>query len=168
VTVTGEITVGSCSGCTSDIRLKKDVKPLKGAIDQLLALKGVTFEWKNPEEHEGHSGTQTGFIAQDVQKLFPEWVKDGGYTAPDGQKYKTLDTRQIEALEVESIRTLRSDNEKQQAQISELQEQVRALASGHPIPASGFNFGGTNVGLLGPAAAIAYAASRRKPNEKRA
>lgn len=162
VGVSGEIIVGSCSGCSSDIKLKKDVKPLTGAIDQLLALKGVTFEWKSPEEHEGHTGTQTGFIAQDVQKLFPEWVKDDGYTAPDGQKYKTLDTRQIEALEVESIRTLKAKNDA-------LEERLKALEDGHPIHAStGFNFGGTNVGLLGLAAAIAYAASRRKAVETRA
>jgi hypothetical protein len=162
VGVSGEIFVGSCSGCTSDIRLKKDVKPLAGAIDQLLSLKGVTFEWKNPEEHEGHAGTQIGFIAQDVQKLYPEWVKDGGYTAPDGQKYKTLDTRQIEALEVESIRTLKAKNDAQE-------QRLKALEDGRPIPAStGFNFGGSNVGLLGLAAAIAYAASRRKQGERRA
>ena len=30
----------------SDIRLKEKVQPLEGAIDKLLLLKGVTFEWK--------------------------------------------------------------------------------------------------------------------------
>jgi hypothetical protein len=80
------------------------VRPLTGAIDQLLQLKGVAFEWKDPAEHENHVGTQTDFIAQDVEKVFPEWVKEDGYTAPLHQKYKTRDARQIEALEVESFR----------------------------------------------------------------
>ncbi|HXX38361.1 MAG TPA: tail fiber domain-containing protein, partial [bacterium] len=106
VNITGALTVGSCSGCTSDVRLKKNVRPLRGAIDQLLQLKGVTFEWKNPSEHENDARTQTGFVAQEVERVFPGWVRDDGYTAPDGEKYKTLELRQIEALEVESIREL--------------------------------------------------------------
>jgi len=75
---------------------------------------------------------------------------------------RPLDTRQIEALEVESIRTLKTEND-------DLRKHVKALEDGHPIPAStGFNFGGANVGLLGLAAAIAYSAARRKQGEKRA
>jgi endosialidase-like protein len=43
VLIDGALTVSSCSGCASDIRLKKNVQPLGGAIDQLLQLRGVTF-----------------------------------------------------------------------------------------------------------------------------
>jgi Chaperone of endosialidase len=164
VNVTGELTVGSCSGCTSDIRLKKDVKPLSGAIDELLRLKGVTFAWKNPEEHENHAGTQTGFIAQDVQKLFPEWVKEDGYTAPDGKKYKTLDTRQIEALEVESIRTLKTTNDLQQAEIETLKEHVRALANGeHPnVGGPRFNFNQLGWFASGVLATLFWVSRRKR------
>jgi hypothetical protein len=162
VDVTGELTVGSCSGCTSDIRLKKNVKPLESAIDQLLQLKGVTFEWKDPAAHENHTGTQTGFVAQDVEKVFPEWVKDGGYTAPDGHKYKTLETRQIEALEVESIRTLKG-------QIEQLKEQVRTLENGgHPVVGAMGSFGGVGTGNLALSLLTligAYAISRKKKAE---
>jgi hypothetical protein len=68
-----------CSGCTawtnnSDIRLKKNVKTLEGALDRLLQLRGVTFEWKNPSEHGNRQGVQRGFIAQEVEKVIPEWV----------------------------------------------------------------------------------------------
>jgi Chaperone of endosialidase len=58
---TGNITCGGT--CNSDIRLKQDVKPLTGALGTLLRLKGVTFSWKNPAEHQNHTGTQTGVIA---------------------------------------------------------------------------------------------------------
>ena len=94
VKITGALTVTSCAGCGSDVRLKKNVEPLTGALEKLLLLKGVTFQWKNPEEHEGDSGTVFGFLAQEVEKVFPSWVKQEGYKAPDGKWYKTLDTKQ--------------------------------------------------------------------------
>src|SRR4029453_5122239 len=34
----------------SDVRVKKSVMPLKGALEKLSRLRGVSFEWKNPEE----------------------------------------------------------------------------------------------------------------------
>ncbi len=93
---------GVCTGlCTSDGRLKTNVEPVDGALDRLLQLRGVTFEWKDPEAHgERERGAQRGFIAQDVAAVFPEWVTDG----PDG--YKRLHVRGFEALAVEALRAL--------------------------------------------------------------
>jgi hypothetical protein len=128
---------GSCGSC-SDERLKKNVAPLTGALERLMQLKGVTFEWIDPSLHKneaGHGeGTQTGFIAQDVEKLFPNWVKDDGFIAKDGQKYRTLELRQIEALEVESIRELKAENDDlreklgtSQARLARLEARLDAL-----------------------------------------
>jgi hypothetical protein len=131
VEVTGELFVGSCSGCASDLRLKKNVQPLTGALDRLLKLRGVSFEWKDPSAHEheaGHgAGLQTGFIAQDVETAFPSWVKQDGYVAPNGDRYKTLELRQIEALEVESIRTLKEENDELKLRADRLEERLRSL-----------------------------------------
>jgi hypothetical protein len=164
VTVNGNLTVNSCSGCTSDVRLKKNVEPLMGALDQLLKLKGVTFEWKEPSEHEDEAGrglgTQTGFIAQDVEKVFPNWVKQDGYTAPDGKKYKTLELRRIEALEVESIRTLKTENDL-------LKQRVAALESGRQPRISGFNLNGVGFGAGGLAIGLGMMISRRKREGER-
>jgi hypothetical protein len=158
VLIDGALSVSSCSGCTSDIRLKKNVKPLTRAMDKLLQLKGVTYEWKDPAEHENHTGTQTGFIAQDVEKVFPEWVKDDGYTAPDHQKYKTLETRQIEALEVESIRELKSEVDDLKAEVRDLKANRRPLISG--LTAEGGLFGIGFVTVAG-----AFVVSRRKRSQ---
>jgi hypothetical protein len=147
VKVTGNFTVvGNCNNC-SDIRLKQNVKPLNGALDQLLQLKGVSFEWKDPAKHghENETGTVTGFIAQDVEKVFPEWVHEDGYTARDGQTYRTLELRQIEALEVESIRELKIRIDAQDKLIAELKENRRPLISYNPnwgIFAAGLVIGG--------------------------
>jgi hypothetical protein len=84
----------------SDISLKTNVGQLEGALEKLLQLRGVTFEWKEPEKHGGLRGPQMGMVAQEVEKVFPEWV---GQT-PDGLKF--LSIRGFEALVVEALRSL--------------------------------------------------------------
>ena len=89
----------------SDARLKRKVEQLKGALDELLQLRGVQFEWKEPEKMGNLSGPQVGLIAQEVEKVFPHWVS----TDPDG--YKELTIRGFEALTVEALRELKNDVE---------------------------------------------------------
>ena len=140
--------------------MKQNVKPLNGALDQLLQLKGVTFEWKDPSKHghERETGTVNGFIAQDVEKIFPQWVNDKGYTAPDGETYRTLDTRQIEALEVESIRTLKMEVDDLKAEVKELKGNRRPLISWHPSETLVFGLGLVAMGG-------GFVISRRKRSE---
>jgi hypothetical protein len=84
----------------SDISLKKNVGPMQGALGKLLQLRGVTFEWKEPQQQGNLTGTQMGMVAQEVEKVFPEWVEEGS----DG--YKILSIRGFEALVVEAFRDL--------------------------------------------------------------
>ena len=67
---------------TSDERLKKNITNLdvKTSLDKIKELRGVSFEWRNSSEN---NGTHLGFIAQDVEKIFPEVVQTNaeGYKA---------------------------------------------------------------------------------------
>jgi hypothetical protein len=72
VEVTGEITNGGAGCAASDRRLKKNIQPVKGALEKVAALNGVTFEWKDPAKG---STRQIGLIAQDVLPQFPEAVE---------------------------------------------------------------------------------------------
>ena len=98
----------------SDARLKQNVQPLDGALGRLLHLRGVSYEWTEPEKHDGQTGLQIGWIAQEVEEVFPQWVQTGD----DG--YKGLAIRGFEALTVEALRELKAAND-------ELLTQVRAL-----------------------------------------
>ncbi|HVW27299.1 MAG TPA: tail fiber domain-containing protein [Polyangiaceae bacterium] len=143
----------------SDIRLKKNIKPLDGAaaIDLALKLHGVTFEWKDPGEHSG-PGTQWGFIAQDVEKVFPNWVKT------DANGIKMIDTTGVEPLLLESVRTLKASNDKLHARVSTLEERLTKLEdaqAGHRPLASGFG-GGASLGLIGLAAMVSGLALGRR------
>jgi hypothetical protein len=158
VTITGALTVGSCSGCSSDRRLKQNIEPLTGAADKLLQLHGVSFDWKNPEEHEDQPGRQVGFIAQDVERIFPQWVGE------DKKGFKTLviPEKAMAALTVESLRSLKAENDALRTQSSDLRHRVEALEAGRRPMVSGFGEGGIGFGLLAVAGAIMT--TKRKRN----
>jgi endosialidase-like protein len=143
-----------CKGCTaftnnSDSRLKKNVQPLSGSLDVLLKLHGVAFEWKDPEEQGHHSGVQRGFIAQDVEKVLPEWV------GVDANGFKTLNTTGLEPMVVESLRTLKAENDA-------LRDRVNALEAGRRPVALGFFGNRAGFGLAGLVLGGAFVASRKK------
>ena len=109
---------GGSWSSTSDIRLKKSVQSLKGALEQLLQLRGVSFEWKQPEKQGNLRGVQMGLIAQEVEVVFPEWVDTG----PSG--YKNLTVRGFEALVVEAFKQLKAEFK---AENDELRARIEAL-----------------------------------------
>jgi hypothetical protein len=65
---------GDVSGlaCPSDENLKKDITTLDAALNNILALRPVTYRLKTENET---SQLSTGLIAQEVQQIFPTLVK---------------------------------------------------------------------------------------------
>ena len=57
---------------TSDAREKKNVQNLTYGLNELLQLRPVSFEWKKDDG----SGTKLGLIAQELQQVVPEVVRD--------------------------------------------------------------------------------------------
>ena len=117
---------GGAWSVASDVRLKKNIRPLGGALDKLLALHGVTFEYLDPEKIHELSGERMGLLAQEVENVFPDWVE----TAPDG--YKRVTVRGLEALLIEGLRQLRQEKDTElqgvKRELAELKKLVRALA----------------------------------------
>jgi hypothetical protein len=58
--------------CTSDVRLKKNIETMGGALQKVNNLRGVTFQWNS----QTGSSTRPGFIAQEVQNVMPELVSE--------------------------------------------------------------------------------------------
>ncbi len=57
---------------TSDIREKTNIKDLNYGLNEIMKLRPVTFSWiKRPED-----GTKLGLIAQELQQVLPEVVRD--------------------------------------------------------------------------------------------
>jgi len=72
LTVVGDVIA---FGSPSDIRLKENIKPIESALDKVSKLQGVTFNWKKSDSILDIK-EDIGFIAQDVQKVLPELVKE--------------------------------------------------------------------------------------------
>ena len=62
-------------GTPSDKRLKENIKPIESALEKAIKLQGVTFDWKKSDS-ELNIKEDIGFIAQDVQKVVPELVRE--------------------------------------------------------------------------------------------
>jgi hypothetical protein len=110
---------------SSDERLKTDIETLDGSLERLLALRGVSFRWRDPDAMGGHDGTYAGLIAQNVEQVFPEWV------GTDPQGYKTVTVTGFEGLVAEALRELRAEKDAEIAGVVsenlELRERLAAL-----------------------------------------
>ena len=62
-------------GTPSDISFKENIKPIENALDKVEKLQGVTFDWKESDSILDIK-QDIGFIAQDVQKVLPELVRE--------------------------------------------------------------------------------------------
>ena len=109
---------GGSWGVVSDRRLKKNIEPLSGALDRLMKLRSVTYEYKDPEKDHQLPGTQIGFVAQEVEEVFPDWVGE-----KDGSKYVAV--KGFESLTVQALREMREEKD---AQIEKLRAENASLA----------------------------------------
>jgi hypothetical protein len=109
----------------SDVRLKSNVQDLRGSLENLLKLRGVSFIYNDPEAIHELPGERIGMIAQEVAEVFPDWVNE----ANDG--YLRLTFRGFEALVVEALRELRREKDEEitslNMQLQELKTQNQAL-----------------------------------------
>jgi len=102
----------------SDSRLKTNIAQISNPLSKLLQLNGVQFEWNLTGQELVVAGDspEFGFLAQEVQMVFPELVS----SAPNG--YLMVDYTQLGPIIVEALRT-------QQAQIAALEERLSKLES---------------------------------------
>lgn len=85
---------------SSDVTFKKNVKTITSALDTVNSLRGVTYNWKKSTGKDTET-KQYGMIAQEVEELLPELVKDYG-----DKKKKQLNYTAIIPVLVESIKEL--------------------------------------------------------------
>jgi hypothetical protein len=57
----------------SDARLKTDITPISGALQQLQLINGYQYSWKDKQLDRS---VQTGVLAQEIQNVFPQLVKE--------------------------------------------------------------------------------------------
>ena len=80
----------------SDSRLKKDIQPIGEVLPSLLKLEAKTYHYK---DNEKDALLSYGFIAQDVEKLFPDFVNTKTSDGIKGIAYQNFGVTLIKAIQ---------------------------------------------------------------------
>ncbi len=110
----------------SDERLKENVKQIQSPLEKLLLVNGKSYNYiDNTKQPQKEKTTQQtfGFIAQELEKVFPELVN-----APDSyNEYYNVNYIAMIPILVESIKEQQSMIEKQQTVIEKQQQRIEQL-----------------------------------------
>jgi len=108
---------------TSDKRLKKDIELVsKKILENVMKLQPVTYRL---EQAEGSSQKAVGFIAQDVEELFPEIVRkrEDGFLSLNYTDFGILSIKAIQEQQ-EIIEDLQKENEELKTRIERLEKLI--------------------------------------------
>ena len=136
----------------SDERYKEKISALTYGLEEIRALRPVTFAWRRDPAQESHYG----FIAQEVREVLPEVVTgDDGETGTLSMNYGEL----VPVL-VKAVQEQQQEIDTQAQQIADLEARLAALEAGQADqagradppqavnPLSAFGFGGLVLGAV--------------------
>ena len=83
----------------SDEKLKENINLIINPIEKIKQIRGVTFDWKRDGKKSA------GVIAQDIEKILPEAVKEV-QGLKDDESYKTVNYNSLISILVESVKEL--------------------------------------------------------------
>ncbi len=110
----GDVVAYSTS--VSDKRLKENINTLDTALDKVLKLRGVNFEWKKGYK----DGTHIGYIAQEIEEIIPEVVVERNLMKYDDKVFKVVRYEEVIPYLSEAIK-------EQQNMINDLKEEIKTL-----------------------------------------
>ena len=116
-------TNGHLGTIISSARYKEAIQPMDEASEGILALKPVTFRYKQDLDPEGIP--QFGLVAEEVEKVNPALVARDDQGKPYTVRYEA-----VNAMLLNEFLKEHRKNEEQQAMIARLEKQVEALAAG--------------------------------------
>ena len=95
----------------SDRRYKKNITSLQNSLSKILAIRGVRYDLKDDNNIKQNYGKHIGFIAQELEKEFPEFV----VTEENG--YKSVSYDKMTAVLVNAIKEQQQIIESQSNQL---------------------------------------------------
>ncbi|MEP6713481.1 MAG: tail fiber domain-containing protein, partial [Ferruginibacter sp.] len=110
----------------SDMRMKKDITTIGAVLPSIMKLEAKTYHYL---DNPANAALSYGFLAQDVEKIFPDFVKTKG---PDGMKaigYQKLNIVAIKAIQEqqEMIEAQQKDIDLSKQQNAIMMEQIKQL-----------------------------------------
>jgi hypothetical protein len=108
----------------SDMRLKDNIEPIDNALDKILGLNGVYFQWNESAKVEAE-GRQVGVIAQDVKQILPEVVSN----STTSENYLSVDYTKLVPVLIEAMKQLAAENRVMREEIRELRHTIIGAGS---------------------------------------
>ena len=91
------------STTASDKKLKDNIKPINNALGKIKKLNGVSFTWNCGSRKDEKD---LGVIAQNVETVLPELVREKESPYHDDQTIKTVDYEKLTAVLIEAVKEL--------------------------------------------------------------
>jgi len=122
-------TRGTLTQNASDKRLKTNIINIDKALEKVMSINGVNFDWIENIEELGFSPkikkNDAGLLAQEIQSVLPQAIDNAPFDyengeSRSGENYLTVQYEKIVPLLVEAIK-------EQQAQIEAQQQQINTL-----------------------------------------
>lgn len=109
----GNATLAGTLTENSDARLKKNISNINNPMEALKQLNGYHYNWKDDWRD---NSLQTGLMAQEVEKVMPELVKE------DEKGIKSVNYNGLIPYLLEAVKTLNEDNNTMRKEIEQLKE----------------------------------------------
>lgn len=116
---------GTLTTATSDIRLKKNIETIPEALEKVMSMRGVTYNWKDSTMPK----RMMGMIAQEVLRVAPELVFQNERNGYYGINYGETSGLLIEAIKTQqkTIQELSKSLAKQGQEMMVLLKEVNNL-----------------------------------------
>jgi len=133
--IVGQIQANSSSlsaglTCSSDERLKREIKEYKNALATIEALSGKTYYWKTEEfaDRGFDERLKYGFIAQEVEQVLPNLVYEDkkGYKSVDYIQVIPILTNAVQEQQLE-LKAVKEENQDLKNVLKQMEKRLNAL-----------------------------------------
>lgn len=133
VDIRGNATVNGGIAVTSDLRKKKNISDLQYGLDEVLAMRPVSYEYTG-ESFTPTNRAYVGLVAQELAKIAPDFVSTNTLVErnEDGEVLSTEEILQIHDSELKYI--LVKAIQEQQELIKDLEEKLNSIGDASSLP----------------------------------
>lgn len=130
--INGNMAGSGTNNYSSDLKLKKNIRPIEGALDQIMKMKPSLYEFRVGEfgNMELPSGFHFGLVAQDLQEIYPSLVIENDFLGEGREgnfKYLGINYQELTPIIIKAIQELNNRFQSQQQEIEYLKKKIEEL-----------------------------------------
>ncbi|MCC6286799.1 MAG: tail fiber domain-containing protein [Chitinophagaceae bacterium] len=119
----------------SDAKIKKNIEPIDNSLQRIMQLEPKKYEYNVSDfKHlKLQAGSQYGFIAEELQSIFPDLVKEKSVNYMFGKNIyrnatiKTIDEAGLIPVLVASVKEQQAEIEKLKMEVLQLKKQTASV-----------------------------------------